>query len=77
AVGTYTLRKAKNNIKRFKKKLDKALVTKIKIISGLDEARLVYVGARDNDDIKQKTLVIDIGGGSRDFVFGRGNKIFI
>ncbi|MDE4953096.1 Ppx/GppA family phosphatase, partial [Francisella tularensis subsp. holarctica] len=43
AVCTYTLRKAKNNIKGFKKKLDTALGTKINIISGLDEAILVYV----------------------------------
>lgn len=77
AVGTYTLRKAKNNIKGFKKKLDKALGTKIKIISGPEEARLVYVGARDNHDAKQKTLVIDIGGGSTELVIGRGDKILI
>ncbi|API86359.1 Ppx/GppA phosphatase family protein [Francisella uliginis] len=77
AVGTYTLRKAKNNIKGFKKKLDKALGAKIKIISGPEEARLVYVGARDNHDIKQKTLVIDIGGGSTELVIGRGDKILI
>ena len=77
AVGTYTLRKAKNNIKGFKKKLDKALGAKIKIISGPEEARLVYVGARYNHDIKQKTLVIDIGGGSTEFVVGRGDKILI
>lgn len=77
AVGTYTLRKAKNNIKDFKNKLDKSLGTKIKIISGPEEARLVYVGARDNHDIKQKTLVIDIGGGSTELVIGRGNKILI
>ncbi|AIT10020.1 exopolyphosphatase [Candidatus Francisella endociliophora] len=77
AVGTYTLRKAKNHIKSFKKKLDKALGTKIKIISGPEEARLVYVGARDNHDIKKKTLVIDIGGGSTEFVIGRGDKILV
>ena len=77
AVGTYTLRKAKNNIKGFKKKLDKALGAKIKIISGPEEARLVYVGSRDNHDIKQKTLVIDIGGGSTELVIGRGDKILI
>lgn len=77
AVGTYTLRKAKNNIKGFKKKLDKALGAKIKIITGPEEARLVYVGARDNHDIKKKTLVIDIGGGSTELVIGRGDKILI
>ncbi|AXA33325.1 Ppx/GppA phosphatase family protein [Francisella adeliensis] len=77
AVGTYTLRKAKNKIKGFKRKLDKALGTKIKIISGPEEARLVYVGARDNHDIKKKTLVIDIGGGSTECVIGKGDKILV
>lgn len=76
-VGTYTLRKAKNNIKCFKKKLDKALGAKVKIISGPEEARLVYVGARDNHDINKKTLVVDIGGGSSELVIGKGDKIII
>ncbi|MDE5002820.1 rod shape-determining protein, partial [Francisella tularensis subsp. holarctica] len=67
----------KNNINGSKKKPDTALGTKINIISGLEEARLVYVGARDNHDIKQNTLVIDIGGGSTEFVIVSGNKILI
>ena len=77
AVGTYTLRKAKNKIRTFKRQLDIALGVKIKVISGDEEARLVYVGARDGHDPKQKTLVIDIGGGSTELVIGRGNKILI
>ncbi len=77
AVGTYTLRRAKNKIKVFKKQLDKALGAKIKIVSGAEEARLVYVGARDNHDPKLKTMVIDIGGGSTELVIGRGNKILV
>jgi exopolyphosphatase/guanosine-5'-triphosphate,3'-diphosphate pyrophosphatase len=77
AVGTYTLRKAKSKTRAFKKKLDKALGAKIRIVSGAEEARLVYVGAKDNNDAKQKTLVIDIGGGSTELVIGRGNKILI
>lgn len=77
AVGTYTLRKAKNKTKRFKRQLDKALGSKIRVISGDEEARLVYVGARGDHASKQKTLVIDIGGGSTELVVGRGNKILI
>jgi len=77
AVGTYTLRKAKYKTKAFKRQLDKALGAKIEIVSGAEEARLVYVGARDNHDPKLKTMVIDIGGGSTEIVIGRGNKILL
>lgn len=77
AVGTYTLRKAKYKTISFKKKLDKALGHKIKIISGTEEARLVYVGARDSTNTKQKTLIIDIGGGSTEVVIGKADKIII
>ena len=77
AVGTYTLRKAKNKTRKFKKQLDKALGAKIEIVSGAEEARLVYVGARDSHDPKLKTMVIDIGGGSTELVIGRGNKILV
>ncbi|MFC4892033.1 Ppx/GppA family phosphatase [Pseudofrancisella aestuarii] len=78
AVGTYTLRKARRNIRVFKKKLSKALGTKIRIISGKEEARLVYVGARqalDNVITTNKTLIVDIGGGSTEIVIGRGDSI--
>ena len=77
AVGTHTLRKAKNKTKVFKKQLDRALGTKIEIVSGAEEARLVYVGARDDHNPKLKTMVIDIGGGSTELVIGRGNKILV
>ena len=77
AVGTSTLRKSKNKTRSFKRKLDKALGAKIKIISGKEEARLVYVGARDSVNVRQNTLIIDIGGGSTEVVIGRGNKILI
>lgn len=77
AVGTYTLRKAKKRTRAFKKQLDKALGSKIEIVSGAEEARLVYVGARDSHDPKLKTMVIDIGGGSTELVIGRGNKILL
>ena len=77
AVGTYTLRKARNKTKLFKHKLDRALGVKIKIISGKEEARLVYVGAKDSMNANNKTLIIDVGGGSTEVVIGKGNKILI
>ncbi len=75
AVGTYTLRKAQENIKEFKEKLDEAIGVNIKIISGEEEARLVYVGA--NSGSEKQTLIVDIGGGSTEFVIGKNDDILI
>lgn len=72
AVGTNTLRSAHNsNI--FIKNAEEALGHPIEIISGMEEARLIYLGvahslATDED----KRLVIDIGGGSTEVIIGEG-----
>jgi exopolyphosphatase / guanosine-5'-triphosphate,3'-diphosphate pyrophosphatase len=47
------------------------------VLSGDDEARLTFLGAtseRDPDD-RTATLVIDIGGGSTEFVIGTGREM--
>jgi exopolyphosphatase / guanosine-5'-triphosphate,3'-diphosphate pyrophosphatase len=47
------------------------------VLSGDDEARLTFLGAtseRDPDD-RTPTLVIDIGGGSTEFVIGTGREM--
>jgi exopolyphosphatase/guanosine-5'-triphosphate,3'-diphosphate pyrophosphatase len=71
AVGTKTLRTAKNT-RGFMKAAEKALGYPIQIISGYEEARLVYNGLANTiaTDGSQR-LVIDIGGGSTEFVIGR------
>lgn len=70
-VGTNTLRKAKNS-SNFIKKIQHLLGQSIDIISGIEEARLVYLGASHtiaaHDD--KKRLVIDIGGGSTETIIG-------
>jgi exopolyphosphatase/guanosine-5'-triphosphate,3'-diphosphate pyrophosphatase len=70
AVGTKTLRTAKNT-KKFIKAAEKALGCPIQIISGYEEARLVYHGLANTvaHDGSQR-LVVDIGGGSTEFVIG-------
>src|SRR5690606_24941625 len=64
AVGTNTLRQAKNGA-LFLARAERALGHRIEVISGQEEARLVYGGVigsvAPSDD---KRLVIDIGGGS-------------
>ncbi|MEJ2042219.1 MAG: exopolyphosphatase [Reinekea sp.] len=70
AVGTRTLRQAKNS-HRFLIKAEKALGFDIQIVSGHEEARLVYQGvAFGLEDDHQTRLVIDIGGGSTEIIVG-------
>ncbi|MDX8376701.1 MAG: exopolyphosphatase [Mariprofundales bacterium] len=72
AVGTNTLRKA-NNAGEFLNKAAIALGHPIEIIAGDEEARLIYLGVAhglDFDDAPR--LVIDIGGGSTEFIIGTG-----
>lgn len=69
-VGTNTLRVAKNS-DAFLKKAKKALGHPIEIIEGEEEARLIYLGvahALSFDNTRR--LVMDIGGGSTEFIIG-------
>ena len=69
-VATNTFRVAKN-IAQFIPKAEAALGFPIEVIAGREEARLIYTGVvhtlPPNGD---KMLVIDIGGGSTEFVIG-------
>jgi len=76
-VGTNTLRQAKNS-KKFIKSAEKTLGHPIEIISGREEARLVYLGAAHSlVEPPGKRLVVDIGGGSTELVIGEGFKAYI
>jgi exopolyphosphatase/guanosine-5'-triphosphate,3'-diphosphate pyrophosphatase len=76
AVGTNTLRQARNG-DFFLSRAEVALNHPIEIISGQEEARLIYQGvAHTNYDETSKRLVIDIGGGSTELIIGRGYDIF-
>ncbi len=70
-VGTNTLRKARN-AQSFISRAEDALGHPIDIISGPEEARLIYLGvAHGLDDAAEQRLVMDIGGGSTEFILGR------
>ncbi len=73
AVGTKTLRAAHNS-SLFLKAAERVLGIKIQIISGFEEARLVYAGLSHSITKSNQRLVIDIGGGSTEFVIGLGHK---
>jgi exopolyphosphatase/guanosine-5'-triphosphate,3'-diphosphate pyrophosphatase len=70
AAGTNTLR-TMNKSKQFLHKASLALGHRIEIIPGREEARLVYLGVSHTlSDDRGNQLVIDIGGGSTEFIVG-------
>jgi exopolyphosphatase/guanosine-5'-triphosphate,3'-diphosphate pyrophosphatase len=72
AVGTNSLRVAKN-APEFLKQAEAALGFPIDVIAGREEARLIYLGvSRALPQGEGKRLVIDIGGGSTEFIIGDG-----
>ncbi|MGR9014031.1 MAG: exopolyphosphatase [Gammaproteobacteria bacterium] len=72
-VGTSTLRMAKNS-QQFLEKAEKALNHPIHIISGIEEARLIYQGvAHSLGSNANLRLVMDIGGGSTEYIIGTGD----
>lgn len=69
-VGTNALRKACNS-RAFVDKAQSILGYPVEIIAGREEARLIYLGvAQTQSDDNERRLVIDIGGGSTEFVIG-------
>src|SRR6185436_359003 len=72
AVGTNTLRVAKN-APQFLREARAALGFPIEVIAGREEARLIYLGvAHSMPPSAQNRLVVDVGGGSTEFIIGHG-----
>ncbi|KAI5913524.1 exopolyphosphatase [Thauera sp. 2A1] len=71
AVATNTLRVAKN-APEFLIRAEAALGFPIEVIAGREEARLIYVGvAHTLPNPHRQQLVVDIGGGSTEFIIGK------
>ena len=70
AVATYTLRTA-TNADDFIQQALAHFPAPIEIISGQQEAHLIYQGVTHISDIHDQVLVIDIGGGSTEYIIGR------
>lgn len=74
AVGTNALRQARNGA-RLLRRGQAALGHPIEVISGQEEARLIYQGVAHELPRDGRTrLVVDIGGGSTECIVGRGLK---
>jgi exopolyphosphatase / guanosine-5'-triphosphate,3'-diphosphate pyrophosphatase len=75
-VATNTLRQMKNP-RAFLIQAENALGFPIEIISGREEGRLTYLGvAHTFAETRKRRLVIDIGGGSTEFILGQGFEVF-
>jgi exopolyphosphatase/guanosine-5'-triphosphate,3'-diphosphate pyrophosphatase len=75
AVGTSALREAKNS-QDFLKLVEGKLDLSIEVISGEEEAQLSFMAvARDLEETGKTFLVVDVGGGSTEFIFGKGDQI--
>ncbi len=70
-VATNALRKAVNR-EEFIARANKILSVPIELIAGREEARLIYLGVSHTNAGTDKRLVIDIGGGSTEFIIGKG-----
>ncbi|MGA1366623.1 MAG: Ppx/GppA phosphatase family protein, partial [Ilumatobacteraceae bacterium] len=77
AVATSAVREAKNRnefIKRARKEAD----IEVEVISGIEEARLIHLGARYAVAVgEQPMLLCDIGGGSTELVVAAGDEILL
>ncbi|MSE18050.1 exopolyphosphatase, partial [Pantoea agglomerans] len=68
-VGTHTLREAVN-AETFLQRAAEVIPYPIEVISGHEEARLIFMGVEHTQPEKGRKLVIDIGGGSTELVIG-------
>lgn len=71
-VGTNTLRGARNTAQLLRD-IQTLLGAPVEIIAGREEARLIYLGVINQlPTPDQRNLVVDIGGGSTEFIVGEG-----
>ena len=74
-IGTSALRDA-NNAKDFIDEVLKVCGIKIEIVTGLREAKLIYEGVKWSYRFIEPAVIMDIGGGSTEFIFADRNGIY-
>ena len=76
AVGTSAIREAQNQCEFLQKLHDKTGLN-VNVISGQEEARLIWLGVSSGIDIgDQKAIFIDLGGGSTEIAIGNQHEYF-
>lgn len=76
AIGTSILRRASNSME-FQERVFSELEIRIRIIDGIQEAEFIYAGIRNSlpKRWEKTSLVMDIGGGSVEFILFRGEQV--
>ena len=75
AIATHAVREAHNH-QQLIEAVFKATRIRIEVVDGDEEGRLVFLGMRHGLALGEKSvLALDIGGGSTEIIFGRGQKI--
>jgi exopolyphosphatase / guanosine-5'-triphosphate,3'-diphosphate pyrophosphatase len=74
AIATSAVRDAENS-GAFLAELRERFALDARILDGAEEARLTYVGACAERPRADKTLVVDIGGGSTELIVGDGSEV--
>lgn len=72
-VATHTLRKA-SNARDFLNRAEDVLAHPVEVISGHEEARLIFKAVAHAEVTDANTLIIDIGGGSTELALGQGQQ---
>jgi len=77
AIATSAIRSA-NNGELFIKKIYERTEVKIKIITGEEEAKYIFIGVKNTINFpNENILVLDIGGGSNEFIIANNNNIIL
>ena len=75
AVATSAVRDASNQ-EEFLERVGQALGSPVEIISGPEEARLIYLGVESRwPRAKERTLIIDVGGGSAELIITHNGQL--
>lgn len=75
ATATSSIRSAQNG-KEFVETLERQFNIKIRIISGDEEAELIYRGVKQTVDFNNENiLILDIGGGSNEFIIANNSGL--
>lgn len=75
-AATSAIREAKNG-GDFIAQVEKETGVRIRVITGNEEARLIYLGVRQRIDLSEKpSLIVDVGGGSVELIAGNRDQVF-
>jgi exopolyphosphatase/guanosine-5'-triphosphate,3'-diphosphate pyrophosphatase len=74
AIGTSAIRDA-SNAQAFIDEVQKQTDLQIQVVSGIQEAELIYQGVKWSYSFNESATIMDIGGGSTEFVFATKNGI--